>query len=99
MNSKNGGGIMNAQRRHLGGEEQIDSRHLMHKPLKSRGRAGERGVGGLGGFRGQTGLFDDKYLQEILQRYEKSLGGGPVGRAGAYSDPYAPLISIQVNIN
>lgn len=53
----------------------------------------------MGGFRGQAGLFDDKYLQEILQRYEKSLTLGPAGRGGAGADPYAPLISIQVNIN
>ena len=53
----------------------------------------------MGGFRGQAGLFDDKYLQEVLQRYEKSLGGVLAARGGAGADPYAPLISIQVNIN
>jgi len=45
------------------------------------------------------GLFDDKQLQEILRRYERSLGGHQAGRRGSASEAGGPQVNLQVVID
>ena len=58
----------------------------MNKSINLRGKIGNKGFNG--------GLFDDRYLQEILKRYEKNLCGEALLRKRGEVDPYAPLVSI-----
>ena len=96
--------MMNNKNRYLSHDEEgLDFYHFVYKSISSRSRVGERHAGALGGLsrtqREPQGLFDDKYLHEILRRYEKSLGSDQVGRSGSGSDSDGLLINVQVNIN
>jgi len=63
----------------------------LNKGINIRGKLGNKSING--------GLFDDRYLQEILKRYERNLCGDAMQRKRGDIDPYAPLVSIQININ
>ena len=63
MHSKNN--LINNSSRHFGLDDDEDSRRRLH-PSNSKARGGARNQNNWGEFRSIPGVFDDRYLNDVL---------------------------------